>query len=298
MLRITNIQRFCTHDGPGIRTTVFLKGCPLRCAWCHNPETQTAHPEILYYGRRCLACGACAAVCPNKAHMVEEAGHRFNREKCVSCGACASVCPAKALEADAVSRSVEDVFEEIRRDQPFFGKIGGLTVSGGEPLMQGTETLKLLQMAKEAGIGTAVETCGWFEEGLIPPLSACTDLLLYDIKDTDPVRHEKNTGVRPEKIWDNLHRADEAGLASLLRCVLVQGENVNDAHADGIARIYQSLAHCRGVELLPYHAFGGSKNEALGRGDNGRPEWIPTKDALDAFRDRLRGQGVNVIENK
>ena len=297
-MRITNVQRFCTHDGPGIRTTVFLKGCPLRCAWCHNPETQTATPEILYYGRRCLACGACAAVCPQSAHELTASGHTFDREKCVSCGACAAVCPAKALELDAVERSVEDIFAEIRRDQPFFGQTGGLTVSGGEPLMQGDETVALLKLAKEAGIGTAVETCGWFEESLIPDLADCADLLLYDIKDTDPLRHEKNTGVRPEKIWKNLRLADEAGIASLLRCVMVWGENVHDEHADKLAALAKSLSHCRGVELMPYHAFGGSKNEALGRGDNGRTEWIPPKDALENFRERLRAKGVRVIENK
>ena len=295
-MRVTEIQRFCMHDGPGIRTTVFLKGCPLRCFWCHNPETQRPGQEILYYPSKCIGCRACESACPNAAHSFSpEGSHVFDRGKCVACGACVNACPAGALLNAMREMTPEEVLFEVMRDKAFYGADGGVTLSGGEPLLQGKEALALLRLCREAGIGTAVETCGFFDPALIPKLAPVTDLLLWDYKDADNDRLFRYTGAKDRCDVDNLIACDSLGIPSVLRCIMVNGVNIDSARLDGIVSLCSRLKNCRYVELLPYHPYGGSKQAALGAevtSDNGL---IPPADVLSGFAEELGKRGVGEV---
>ncbi|MBE5809363.1 MAG: glycyl-radical enzyme activating protein [Clostridiales bacterium] len=279
MLPVTKIQKFCTHDGPGIRTTVFLKGCPLRCVWCHNPETQSSRMEYFHSPQFCLGCGACADACPQGAHRFTPA-HEMDRSRCTGCMACTSVCPSGALEACAAMMSPQAILQEVMKDRAFYGERGGLTLSGGEPLLHGRAILPLLQGAKAAGITTVIETCGVFDASLLEELVPLTDLFLWDVKDTNPARHQANTGGSLQTVLVNLRRADCLGARTRLRCILLNGVNLNEPHLAALCELFHSLRHCEGIELLPYHTYGDSKNTQLGRPLAAHPEWIPTEAQL------------------
>ena len=291
LLRVTDVQRFSAHDGPGIRTVVFLKGCPLRCAWCHNPETQRAEPEIRFVAARCIGCGACAATCPHGAHRCSPE-RVFDRSKCIACGACAATCPAGALERVGEERSVAELLGLVRRDAPFYGREGGLTLSGGEPMAQPEGALALLAAAREAGIGTCVETCGAFDPAFAPRLASLADTVLFDLKDTDAARLRENTGADLDAILRTLRALDAAGANLALRCVLVPGVNLRESHARGVADVFRSLSRALFVEILPYHALGVGKAESLGRSQCAFP--IPSPADLAAFARVLRDAGVPV----
>lgn len=296
-MRITEIQRFCMHDGPGIRTTVFLKGCPLRCAWCHNPETQKGHSEIMYYPVKCIGCGACAGICPKGCHIFADGSHIFERESCTVCGKCASVCPANALENSLKEMTVDEILNEILRDRAFYGSTGGVTLSGGEPFMQGEEAIELLQKCRDCGVNTAVETSGFFDSSLIEKLSGCVDLLLWDYKDSDGERLSKYTGAKGRSDVDNLIKCDEACISTVIRMIMVNGVNIDRGRIDGAAGLYASLGHCQYVELLPYHPYGDSKAAALGINRTAHPEWIPESEMLQEFASELEKKGVKVKNN-
>lgn len=305
-LNVTEIQRFCMHDGPGVRTTVFLKGCPLRCRWCHNPETQQYSQEILYYEKNCISCGACVKVCTTGAHKLVQTSdqkttcvnHIFDRSKCLPCKEsaplCSVVCPTLALKPALTQMTIPDILHIVERDRAFYGKTGGITVSGGEPLFQPEATLSLLENCKKAGIHTAVETCGFFSPEYLHRLSETADLLLWDLKDTDPARHKEYTGVSNEQILENLIKADALGCHIILRCILVNGVNTCLSHYENIANIFHRLSNCKEVNLLPYHAYSGSKMLPLGMNDNGKKEWIPTNEQINSAREFLKKHGVTV----
>lgn len=290
-MNIVKIQKFSTHDGPGVRTAVFVKGCPLRCVWCHNPETQSARPEFFFIEKFCIGCGACRAACPAGCHRFSGGRHTVDRAACTGCLKCAAACPAGALEPCSSEMSPDEVFAEVRKDKAFYGETGGVTLSGGEPMLYPEESADLLKKCREDGIGTAVETCGWFDEALLPEIGPLTDLFLWDVKDTDAARHLANTGVSPEPILRNLRAADEMGFATRLRCILVRGVNLNAEHLRKISELCGSLKHCRGVELLPYHTYGSSKEVQLGRPDGSRREWIPAGDELRAAEEFFGERG-------
>ncbi len=293
-LPVTEIQRFCMHDGPGVRTTVFLQGCPLRCAWCHNPETKAKHGALLYYPHLCISCGACASACPQGAHHVSAQGHGLDRARCLSCGRCASVCVAGALRFCCRMMEPEAVLAEVLRDAAFYGKEGGLTLSGGEPMQHPEAVLALLRLARKAGLHTAIETCGLFDGRYLVELVPLVDLFLWDIKDTNDERHRAYTGSSNRQIIENLLQADRLGAATALRCIMVAGVNMEKEHLQGIASLWHRLSGGRYVELLSYHPMGGSKAAALGRGDDGRPEWIPTATAIEEAKAFLAAQGVTI----
>lgn len=294
-IAVTEIQRFSTHDGPGIRTVVFLAGCPLACAWCHIPEARTAENHIFYIESRCIGCGECALVCPRRVHTVGASGHTVFRKNCIGCGLCTEACPTGALENTVKQMTCEEIMRIVLRDQVFYRENGGLTLSGGEPLAQRESAMRLLKEAKERGIGTAVETCGYAEERTVLETAEYTDLFLWDVKDTDPVRHRNYTGASNELILRNLLAADRAGAATILRCILVEGVNTDPAHYDRIAELFKGLRHCRGVQLLPYHTYGSSKALQMGLSDPARKEWIPSAERLREAREQLKKKSAILI---
>ncbi|MBQ4112962.1 MAG: glycyl-radical enzyme activating protein [Clostridia bacterium] len=293
-LPVTEIQRFCMRDGPGVRTVVFFKGCPLRCAWCHNPEAQRGGQEILFYESRCIYCGACVSACPTGAHSLHPE-RVFDRAKCVACGRCADVCCTEALKTAKRDMTVEEILRIVLRDKSFYGEVGGITLSGGEPMNHPAGVLTLLGAAKDAGITTALETCGEFPYAFVPLLAKVTDLFLWDVKDTDDERHKTYTGVSNRRILDNLKLCDRVGGKTRLRCILVAGVNTVESHYEALAELALSLSHCEGVEFLPYHAYAGSKMLPLGMADNGRVEWIPSDRVVEEAKAYLAARGVTVI---
>ncbi len=294
-LRVTEIQRFCMHDGPGVRTTVFLKGCPLRCAWCHNPETQKAHEELLFYPSRCILCGACVVACPNMVHRIEEQ-HIVERDRCVRCAICASVCPSKALEMCGKELSINDILAVVEKDRAFYGEMGGITLSGGEPFAQ-KNAVALLKAGKERGLLTAVETCGYCDPNILIAAIPFVDLFLWDIKDTNDERHRQYTSVSNKLILSNLNLASEMNARIRLRCILVNGVNTDETHYRGIAELASGLINFDGVELIPYHAYGGTKSIFIGDEDNGRREWIPEKTHIEQAYRVLKDYDIPVIHS-
>lgn len=292
-LQVAQIQRFCMHDGPGVRTTVFLKGCPLRCEWCHNPETQRVGSELLFYSNKCILCGLCES-CPHKAHNFSD-GHIIRREACTACGICAERCPARALELCGQKRSIDEIIAVFERDRAFYGEQGGVTISGGEPFFQGEAVVELLRECKGVGLSTAIETCGYADFSLIEKAIEYTDIFLWDIKDTDEARHRKYTGASNEMIISNLKKADSKGAKTRIRCILVNGVNACEEHYRSIGELALSLKNCEGVELIPYHAYAGTKSEFIGKSDSGKKEWIPTEEQLLLADSLLNEMNIHIV---
>ena len=281
MGNVFNIQRYCLHDGPGIRTTVFLKGCPLRCAWCHNPESHGSAPEITVHGTLCRACGACEAVCPAGCHTVREGKHRFDPLPCIRCGACEKVCRRAAIETVGAEMTAEEVLRTVLRDRAFYETSGGgMTVSGGEPLFQPDFLAELLAGARDSGISTAIETSGFAAPETVRRVAPLTDLFLFDIKLTDDELHRRYTGVPLAPILDNLALLDTLGANVALRCPIIPGVNDTEAHFAAVAAIAGKYRAIRGIEIEPYHALGIQKSSDLGRS----PTVFPVPTAEDSAR--------------
>lgn len=273
---IFDIQRFSLHDGPGVRTTVFMKGCPLRCVWCHNPEGLSPRPQIRYDSEKCMGCMECVSVCV--CHKAEEY-HVFYRDGCTNCGRCAEVCPTGALETVGREMTVGEVMEKVLADRKYYTDGGGMTLSGGEPTAQAEFARSLLAEAKKAGIGTAIETCGFAENDVFMSVASLCDLLLFDIKLTDEAEHVKYTGVSNEKILENLRTAGDAGIPVILRCPIIPGINDTKEHLDGIAELLNKAKSVFEIHIEPYHTLGLSKTASLGMAETFRREPMSVNDA-------------------
>jgi len=251
-------------DGPGLRTSIFLKGCPLRCIWCHNPESYRHEAELLFHAGRCTGCGACAAVC--SFHTLCEGVHAYDRAKCVNCFRCIASCPLQALERCGKQMNTDEVMKLIRRDKRLCeASGGGVTFTGGEPTAQFSFLLELVRRCKQEGLHVCLETCGFAPEQHLQALVGLVDLFLFDIKETDPVLHKEYTGVDSGPIFSNLRMLDVLGAQLVLRCPIIPGLNDRPSHLEQIGRLADSLASVQEVNLEPYHPLGESKQQALGR---------------------------------
>jgi pyruvate formate lyase activating enzyme len=296
--RVFNLQRFSIHDGPGIRTVVFLKGCPLHCPWCHNPEGASGQAQLSFTPEKCIYCGACVRVCPESAHRLEESGHTLDRERCQVCGRCAAECYAGALERIGRDVSVAEILDEIVRDRPFYeASGGGITLSGGEPLAQLAFTRALLREAKCARLHCCVETSGYADFSAFEVVVDDVDLFLYDLKETDDSRHRAWTGVSNARILGNLRALHDLGASILLRLPIVPGFNDRNDHFERVAELVRGLPNLAGVELMPYHRLGTAKRQRLGAMESaGKPEPVPPSDSTVAtWVHTLTALGVAVV---
>ena len=267
-LLIENIQHFSLHDGPGMRTTVFFKGCPLRCVWCSNPTTQGFGPELLQKTDKCLGCGACVAVCPHGAVGVSTGrAPAIDRNRCTNCGECAPGCAGRALLMAGREHTLESVMEAIMADMPFYqNSSGGVTLSGGEVLSQCEGAVALCEECHALGIQTAAETSGYAPYEKLRRLSDVTDILFMDVKHADDGEHRRLTGVGNELILSNLARLlKERREPVHVRLPLVPGCNDSDAHLGAYAALLSGLEGNLDLEVLPYHRLGKNKYEMLGR---------------------------------
>ncbi len=264
---VYNIQRFAVHDGPGIRTLVYMKGCPLRCLWCSSPQTQKTTPEVLHIGLDCKKCGLCFQACQLEAiAFSEEEGPRINRERCNGCGQCVEVCPNQALELAGYSVTVEELYEEVAKDSAFYRRSnGGVTIGGGEPTMQPEFVVKFLKKCKQTYMHAAIETCGFVKWEYLERLLKHLDLVYFDIKHMDTRVHREITGVSNEIILKNAGKA--SGLRPMIvRVPIVPGCNDSDENIFATARFADSLGEqFKRIELLPYHKFGTQTYGRLGK---------------------------------
>ena len=325
---IFNIQRYSIHDGPGIRATVFLKGCPLRCAWCHNPEGISPEPEVVVIENRCIHCGQCRAVCPRfgsllkkgtgseltDANATEDSGREVPvplfqqaagaagdvavadaEPRCIHCGACVAACPADARQWFGRQMSVAEVLAEVRKDRVFYDEsAGGATFSGGEPLLQLPFLQALLEACRAEGIHTAVDTSGYAPREALLAVAPLVDLFLYDLKSMDHQRHEQWTGASNAPILDNLIALGGVHANIWIRVPLVPGFNDAPGQMEAIARFVAPIPGVRQVNLLPYHGTAAHKWASLGRAIPADMAPSPGIHAVEEAADAFRVFGLNI----
>jgi pyruvate formate lyase activating enzyme len=296
--RIFDIQRFSIHDGPGIRTTVFLKGCQLRCLWCGNPESINPKPRLSYLPDKCITCGDCMPACPPLALSADAGGKAaLDRNRCTDCGACTAKCDPKALEMVGRDVNLDDVLSVVLRDRSYYAASGGgMTLSGGDPLFQPEFAESLLQGAKAHALHCCVETAGIADWDIFNRLLPLVDVWLYDFKETDPLLHTRFTGFGNGGILANLRRLHAAGAKIVLRCPMIPQYNARKQHLDGIAALAGELPALEGVELLPYYDLWRAKLKRFGLA-SALPESVrsPDRSTVKSWIDYLRHRGVRVL---
>ena len=297
---ILDIQKFSIHDGPGIRTTVFLKGCPLNCLWCHNPESKNFQPQLSYDANKCIMCGKCETVCPVNVHKFENNTHCTDYSKCILCGKCVESCPVNALSIYGKSMSINEIISEVKKDKKFFDNTGGgITISGGEPLSQQEFTAALAKEAKEQGIHVTVETSGFASKESVEKIAEYTDLFLFDYKVSDDELSERLIGIKDlNKILENLDLIYSKKKDIIIRCPFIPKHNITEKHFRKIAELEKKYPDLLGIEILPYHNFG--KNKADSIGDKYEVEVkMPEDSEVDSWLVKLRELGCKkVYRNK
>ncbi len=296
--RILNIKRFEMHDGDGVRTTLFLKGCPLRCKWCHNPESLAANPEIGYLSDKCTACGRCAEVCPYGAHSVRDGVHTFNRELCHACGKCEGECAAGALKLYGKRDTAEELLPLLLEDKAFYDNSGGgVTISGGEPLLQAEFCAELLCLLKKNGINTALDTTLFAPRESLKLVMPYVDTFLVDVKAAESELHRRLCGVPNEKILENLRYLDSERRRIEIRIPYIPRQNSGEI--EKIAQILAPLKCIAGVRVLPYHRLSGTKYASVGReyplSDEDAP--LPTNEEIAAAELILENHGIRVLKS-
>lgn len=291
---IFNIQRYSIHDGPGIRTTVFLKGCPLNCWWCQNPESQLSGQEMIFWGDRCIGCGACSTICPSSAIQIKNGIPITEKEKCILCGKCTEKCPALAREIIGEKLTAEEVIKELEKDLVFYEESGGgVTFSGGEPLGQSEFLEGLLNGCREKKIHTAVDTSGYISWEILNKINPKVDLFLYDLKLMDNERHKKYTGVSNEIILENLEKLSSIHNNIFIRFPVIPGINDDYQNIRKLGEFLSSLEITQ-VNLLSYHYIGKDKYRRLGSAYKLAATQPPSKEKLSEVSAILRKFNLNV----
>lgn len=303
---VFNIQRYSLHDGPGIRTTVFLKGCSMRCFWCHNPEGQHPEPELRYVPERCIACAQCVIACPNHAHEMHDGVHVFLREKCDLNGTCVEACCSRALQMEGRVMTADQVMDEILPDKPFYQSSGGgVTLSGGEPALSNDFAREILEQCKNHGVHTAIETCGEVPWTSLEALLPFTDLVMMDIKHLDSGKHQLATGHPNHRILSNARRLALSGKTIIFRTPVVPSVNDTEEEIIQIATCVRELmelgksAARNGsgeirYELLTFHKLAAGKYPSLGRDYIAHDVEPPTKERMTALLNAARHCGIDV----
>ncbi|MBQ4556660.1 MAG: glycyl-radical enzyme activating protein [Clostridia bacterium] len=294
--RIVNVKRFEIHDGDGLRTTLFVKGCPLKCKWCHNPESISTSSELGYYEHKCIGCGKCVAECPSGAHSISDDGHKFDREKCKACGKCESVCLADALIFYGQRVTPDEILPKLLADKEFYKNSGGgVTISGGEPLLQADFTSEVLKLLKENEINTAVDTCLFASREQLEKVIPYTDTFLVDVKAIDRDLHKELTGQFNDIILDNIRYIDSLGIPMEVRIPFVPNQNAGEI--EKIATFLSTIKSLKGAKVLPYHNLSGTKYNSLDMNyslsETDAP--IPSKEDAENARAVLESHGVKVL---
>jgi len=262
---ISNIQKFSTEDGPGIRTTVFFKGCPLKCIWCHNPESTGFYPEIMWDEDKCIRCGECIKKCPNKAIEIINNYLITDKKMCSGCGRCVDICPVGARELVGKYLTLKEIVNEVKKDKIFYDKSnGGVTLSGGDPCLQWEFTRDLLRECKNLGIHTALDTSGYVEWSALKEILAFTDLVLYDLKLADEIEHKKYTGVKNQLILTNIKKVSKQGVPIWIRVPIIPRCTDSIENIMKLKEIIKKLNNVERIDLLAYHTLGVAKYKKLG----------------------------------
>jgi pyruvate formate lyase activating enzyme len=290
---IFDIKKFAVHDGPGIRTTVFLKGCPLHCTWCHNPESQAFGPQLAHFPRNCIGCGKCIEVCPQAAVRPTAEGNVVDRTLCDNCGLCAGTCYAEALVMHGRKVTVAEVIAEVDKDRPFYENSGGgMTLSGGEPLAQPEFALALLREARRVGLRSVIDTSGVVRWSVLEEAARLSDLILYDLKTLDPERHREATGRRNRRLLANLQRLAQGSTPIHLRVPVIPGFNDDEEQLAAMARLAREIPAVQEVELLRYHRLGEGKYAALGLSCPTSGLEPPSDEKMGRLGEAVRSVGV------
>ncbi|MGD9135833.1 MAG: glycyl-radical enzyme activating protein [Desulfobacterales bacterium] len=294
---ITRIQRFSTHDGPGIRTTVFTKGCTLSCSWCHNPETVDRKEAVMWFEERCRLCARCASVCPENAHQVDQdGGHTYHRERCAVCGRCVDACPHRALELTSRSKKVDEILDIVVKDMPYYhSSAGGVTISGGEPLLQIPFVRAILERLRQLSVHTAVDTALNVAWDSVENLLDSVDLWLVDLKLMNPELHRKYTGVTNTRILDNLKRLSQLTKGNIIvRIPMIESVTATLENIKATVSFVKSIENVRHAELLPYHDFGDIKSKSMGMSTGNHLFKRPADHALTRAAEEFINAGLKI----
>ncbi len=290
---IFNIQRYSIDDGPGVRTTVFFKGCPLSCLWCSNPESQNPRPVVTYRYTSCIRCGTCVKTCPLGIITLEEDGVHIDREACDMCGKCVEECVQEALRISGEKMTVDEVFNIVKRDSDFY-KVsgGGVTASGGEILMQADFITELFKRCREEDIHTCADTTGFGKKEAMEKVLTYSDLVFFDLKHMDPIEHEKLCGQSNDLILNNLALVVEKEVPMVIRVPLIPGFNNSDENIEAIAKTVAGFTKEVPVNILPYHGYGANKYRMIDKTYQLEDVETPAEEELDRARQIIESYGL------